>query len=142
MPGGARAERAIRRWLPALGWMMLIFWFSSRSDLPSASIPVLELLLKKGAHVGAYAVLAILLARAIALPRYGRRVAFALAVLYAISDEFHQSFTPGRMPQATDVLIDAAGAWWGLYALRGIVTGGRARNLGDRRDRADDAPHA
>ncbi len=142
MAGGARAERAILRWLPALGWMLLIFWFSSQSDLPSASMPVLELLLKKGAHFGAYAILAILLARAIALPRYGRRAAFALAVLYAISDEFHQSFTPGRMPQATDVLIDAAGAWWGLYALRGIVTGGKARNLGDRHDRADDAPRA
>ena len=142
MPGGARTESAVLRWLPALGWMTLIFWFSSQSDLPRASIPVLELLLKKGAHLGVYAVLAILLAYAIAVPRYGRRVAFALAVLYAISDEFHQSFTPGRTPHAADVLIDAAGALWGLYVTRGIVTGERARNLGDRRDQADGAPRA
>ncbi len=142
MSGAARTESIIRRWLPVLGWMMLIWWFSSQSDLPRASIPVLEVLLKKGAHVGAYAILAILLARAVALPRHGGRVAFALAVVYEISDEFHQSFTPGRMPQATDVLIDAVGAMCGLYMRRGIVTGGRARSLGDRRDRADGAPSA
>ncbi|MCX7707278.1 MAG: VanZ family protein, partial [Anaerolineae bacterium] len=36
--------------------------------------------------------------------------AFVLALLYAFSDEFHQSFVPGRHPDPLDILTDAAGA--------------------------------
>jgi VanZ family protein len=43
----------------------------------------------------------------------------ALAFLYGATDEFHQSFTPGRGPKFTDVLIDTFGATIFLY---GIVT--------------------
>ena len=37
-------------------------------------------------------------------------IAFLVAVLYGISDEFHQSFVPGRTPDVWDVACDAAGA--------------------------------
>ena len=37
-------------------------------------------------------------------------IAWALAVMYSATDEFHQSFVPGRHPAVTDVMIDAAGA--------------------------------
>ena len=33
-----------------------------------------------------------------------------MAVLYSATDEFHQSFTPGRHPAVTDVMIDALGS--------------------------------
>ena len=142
MRGGARIRSTILRWLPAGGWMALIFYFSSQTELPGPASHVLDVLFKKGAHFVVYAILAALLERAVALPAHGRRVAFTLAVLYAISDEFHQSFTPGRTPQATDVMIDAAGALGGLYAIRRVLTGGRARSLDDHRGPADDAPPA
>ena len=41
-------------------------------------------------------------------------LAVCLATLYSVSDEFHQSFTPGRSPSIADVLIDAIGAVIGL----------------------------
>jgi len=37
-----------------------------------------------------------------------------ICMLYACSDEFHQSFSPGRSPQIRDVLIDTCGSFTGL----------------------------
>lgn len=102
-------------WLPLFVWMGLIFWFSSQPqpiDLPESW---LETLVGKGGHVLGYAGLSLLWWRALAA-RWGRRdrravaLAFLLTVLYAISDEYHQTFVPGRNGSPVDVLIDAAGA--------------------------------
>ena len=46
---------------------------------------------------------------------------FAISVLYAISDEIHQMFVPGRAGMFTDVLIDAAGAMTGVILLLIII---------------------
>lgn len=102
------------RWGPPLAWMGLIFFLSSQPDLPSAPEAWLDLLLKKGAHVLAFGLLAWLYLRALrgsAAPSdRARLVSLALAVAYAISDEAHQSFVPGRTPRVADVLIDTLGA--------------------------------
>lgn len=107
------------RWLPVLAWMALIFAFSAQPTLPSLPGAWLDVLFKKGAHFGVYAVLAALCWRALMPRRAAWGWAWLLAVLYACSDEWHQSFVPGRHPAVTDVLIDAAGAatallvvWW------------------------------
>jgi VanZ family protein len=71
-----------------------------------------DLVLRKLAHAGEFAVLAILLVRATRSPR----LAFLLAVAYAISDETHQMFVSGRKGSALDVVIDAAGAGLGVAA--------------------------
>ena len=102
-------------WLPLFAWMGLIFWFSSQPqpiDLPESW---LETLVGKGGHVLGYAGLSLLWWRALAA-RWGRHdrravaLAFLLTVLYAVSDEYHQTFVPGRSGSPVDVLIDAAGA--------------------------------
>ena len=104
------------RWLPLVVWMGLIFYLSAQPDLPSAPEPLLDLILKKTAHATGYAVLAALGYRAV----NGRITGIApwlCAILYAISDEMHQTFVPGRHGTATDVLIDGAGAAVGIILM-------------------------
>ena len=73
----------------------------------------------KVAHFAAYALLGLLLARAFAGAawiRYSRDTVLAawfVAALYAVTDEFHQSFVPGRTPSLGDWLADSAGALLG-----------------------------
>jgi VanZ family protein len=114
-----RRDRSVIRylvwyWLPPLAWMGMIFYLSAQPDLPSPPQPWLQKLLTNGAHFGLYALLALWWWRALSRGRKTLRatlgLAFGLAVLYGISDEFHQSFVPGRTPSLMDVLIDAAGA--------------------------------
>lgn len=40
-----------------------------------------------------------------------------IGVIYAISDEIHQSFTPGRSPRVLDVCIDSIGVLTGIFLL-------------------------
>jgi VanZ family protein len=117
-----------RYWLPPLAWMGMIFYLSAQSTLPGPPQPWLDTLLKKSAHFGVYAGLAFWWWRALRGTQgtFPRRLssgtvlalAFILTVLYAVSDEFHQSFTPSRHPSPWDVLIDAAGAATALGLLR------------------------
>jgi VanZ family protein len=102
-----------RLWLPVLAWAALIFALSSVPDL-GTGLGSWDLLLRKVAHVGEYAVLGLLLARALARPL----PAFALGVAYAVSDELHQHFVPGRRGAPLDVLIDAIGVAIGVAAWR------------------------
>ncbi len=67
-------------------------------------------MLRKLAHTAEYAVLGALLARA--LGRSG--LAVAIGVLYAVSDEVHQAFVPGRLGSPVDVAIDAIGVVCGV----------------------------
>ena len=149
----------LKYWLPVVLWMALIFSASGdklsgqRSsriigplvrwlvpDISDQALDTVVHYVRKTAHVTEYAILALLLWRALrtlqpspsllvgpgvpAEPpsRLGWRWpvaagALALAVLYAITDEFHQSFVPSREGQALDVLIDSFGAALGLFAL-------------------------
>jgi len=76
----------------------------------------------KPAHALAYAGLAGLVARALGRglpPRITRLdlvIGFAICVIYAASDELHQSFVPGRSPDIADVAADAIGAAVALIA--------------------------
>jgi VanZ family protein len=105
----------IKRWLPALLMMVVIFGFSSIPGKEMPSFGSWDLIVKKGAHVLGYALLALLLWYAQGFDQNRWWLAFMLAVLYAISDEFHQSFIPGRHPSWVDALvIDGGGAAFAL----------------------------
>lgn len=102
---------------------MVIFYFSAQPDLPHAPLVLLDLLLRKGSHMAEYALRAVLVQRALApsaASLAGGRITLAwlVAVLYAVSDEWHQSFVPGRKAAATDVAIDGIGALLGLLGWR------------------------
>ena len=96
--------------------MGIIFLFSA---LPANKLPSLsgwfDIGFKKGGHFFAYGILASLYLMGID-ERHPRSISLAwgLATLYAISDEFHQSFVPGRFASILDVGIDALGAFSGL----------------------------
>ena len=115
VPGTFRSAWHVRQWwLAALAWMGLIFWLSAQPDLPHAPEPWLDRVVKKAGHAVLYGVLAWLYLRALQGNGLSsgrtRLLAFGLAVLYAVTDEVHQSFVPGRTPSPWDVLIDGAGA--------------------------------
>jgi len=63
-----------------------------------------------------YALLALAYKHGLRQLKNSSRWAWVLAVLYALTDEFHQSFVPGRHPSLLDVLVfDAAGAAIALW---------------------------
>ena len=91
----------------------MIFALSSIPNL-GTGLGTWDLILRKGAHTTEYAVLAVLLVRAI-----GREApALALGVLYAASDELHQAFVRGRHASPIDVAIDTVGLLIGLLVWR------------------------
>ena len=124
-------------WAPPLLWMALIFAVSAQPTLPSLADSLFDSLIKYGAHFFEYAVLALLWYRAI----YSRfpdpkilPLAFIIVFLYALSDEFHQSFVPGRSATWQDVAVDVLGgacallAWNALQQWRNRVRSARAES--------------
>ncbi|MGH3134716.1 MAG: VanZ family protein [Gaiellaceae bacterium] len=98
-----------RLWLPVVAWAAMIFALSSVPDL-GTGLGGWDLVLRKMAHVAEFALLGALLVRA-----SGKAgLALGLGVLYAVSDEIHQSFVPGRMGSAVDVAIDTLGVVCGV----------------------------
>jgi VanZ family protein len=103
----------LRLWTPVAVWAALIFTFSSIPDL-GTGLGTWDLVLRKLAHAGEFAVLGALLLRATSrLP-----LSFALGVAYAVSDELHQRWVDGRVGSPLDVLIDAVGVAAGLVLWR------------------------
>jgi VanZ family protein len=100
-------------------WMGVIYWLSAQPSLPHAPDPWWDLLLKKGAHVLVYVVLAVLwwwTLSAISAARKALVLAALFSVVYAVSDEVHQLYVPGRSGRLWDVGIDLCGVAIGLCA--------------------------
>ena len=116
-----RVSRTAGLWLPVVVWAGLIFALSSVPDL-GTGLGGWDLLLRKIAHAAEFAVLGALLARALrsAWP------AFALGALYAVSDEVHQAFVPGRQGSVLDVAIDVVGVGCGVVLWQRLI---RARSV-------------
>lgn len=134
-------------WLLVILWMLLIFNLSHQPVEKSNSLskgitkiiietveklaPTKELnlsilnhIVRKNAHFLAYLVLGVLLIKGLEIIGItGRKAIFTgilIAVIFAISDEVHQLFVPGRGGQLKDVLIDSAGAIVGVFIYKGL----------------------
>jgi hypothetical protein len=108
------ASRVLSAWLPVVAWAGLIFALSSIPDL-GTGLGGWDLALRKLAHAAEYAVLGLLLQRALD----HAWASFLLGAAYAVTDEVHQAFVPGRLGSPVDVAIDAAGVAVGVaLALR------------------------
>jgi VanZ family protein len=122
------------RWLPVIAWMLVIFAFSSIPNLDPDGGGRLNFGISKLGHVAVFSVLGLLVGSQLALRRVPRWLwwTFVFCSLYAITDEIHQWFVPGRDPSVRDVGIDAisavlGGAAWPLVARRWIAWRRRRR---------------
>jgi VanZ family protein len=95
----------LKKWIAVIIWAGLIFYFSSIPYLESGLPTFWDLILRKMAHMAEFGALNYLIWNA------SKNVfsAGSLSFLYAIGDEFHQTFVPGRHGKALDVLIDSIG---------------------------------
>jgi len=127
--------------MAVLIWAALIFWFSAQpaqesdylsrgltsilSDLLAGLMGDVPLdlgtannFLRKCAHFLVYFVLGFLVKNGFRATGYSARKGFVTAlaacVVYAVSDELHQLFVPGRGAQVTDVMLDSLGALAGI----------------------------
>ncbi len=117
-------------WVPMLLWMAWIYWLSAQPKLPhpGRKAGISDYLFDYSAHAFVFGVLTFLAWRVFAarpciFPAFVCRrpivSAGAFSALYAVVDEIHQSFVPGRWANLTDWLADMAGILicMGLLAL-------------------------
>jgi VanZ family protein len=136
------SKQRLRRYGPVIFWAALIFIGSSSllsasntsiavriahwlfPQAGQATLRTIHFLVRKCGHFMEYAVLGLLAARAF---RTSSRellrsrwfwMSLLLVVLYALSDEFHQSFIPSRRASIYDSMIDSAGGLTGLLIYR------------------------
>lgn len=112
----SKSQRILLSWLPAVFWMILIFYFSSRPSTNVSDVYTLNFVFFKTLHVIEYAILYFLLFCGFCFTRelkLSQKQIFIFpilfAILYAVSDEIHQSFVPTREGRLRDVFIDIAG---------------------------------
>ena len=97
-------------WLPAIVMLVAIFVFSS---IPSNTMPHFnwaDLFVKKSGHMLGYGLLALAFLYGFKLDPSKSKFAWLFALLYAMTDEFHQHFVPGRHASWVDIIIDSTGA--------------------------------
>ena len=124
-----RLLHAVVEWLPAVLWAVVIYRLSAT---PGSQVP--PWLPAPAGHFAEYA----LLGACLVIP-FQRRpvwvaviVAVVTASVYGITDEWHQSFVPGRMPDVADWAVDTAGAIAGASLAAWVVVR-RARRAASAR---------
>lgn len=89
----------------------------------------IEHIIRKIAHFSLYTVVGILIMSLMSTYNIKQKTRYkaslSTGIIYAISDEIHQSFTPGRSPMVGDVFIDTCGVIFGIIIVKtcmGIIT--------------------
>ena len=109
----ASLELALR-WLPVFLWAAVIFTLSSIQQVAVSEVFFWDFVAKKTAHFLEYAIFFALIERATGAKL---RISFILTIIYAVSDELHQSFVPGRTAALYDLGFDFAGAATAAYLI-------------------------
>jgi VanZ family protein len=140
--GGGRALGRLWRYGPVVAWVAFILYASTGAmaasntsriigplvrwlfpDITDNALLAVHMTVRKGAHFGVYALLALLAARAFltssreSLRRRWAACAFALVACVALADEYNQSFQSSRTGTIWDSLLDCAGGAAALASL-------------------------
>lgn len=105
-------------------WVILIFWLSSIPDLKSGLPTVWDLILRKIAHFTEFTILAILTLRlglrheSAKNRKYVFLITILFGIIYAVLDEYHQSFVSGRQASVWDMGVDSLGVFFGTILWR------------------------
>lgn len=102
----------LKYWLPAIGWMIVIFYFSSRTGNEIRNLFYFIPNLNWG-HLVEYFILGLLVNFALSKTTRLQRLylmTVLLCTVYGATDEFHQYFVPGRTPDIVDLTNDAIGS--------------------------------
>lgn len=114
-------EKFLEFWGPPIVWAIVIFSFSSRTFAPVSQVYWQDFIAHKIVHVIEYMILSLLLFRGFLNSGQTRKKSFVASLVfsfaYGMTDELHQSLTPGRDPQLRDVLIDGMAATLGLWVV-------------------------
>jgi VanZ family protein len=103
--------KILKRYFLLVLWCSVIFYFSSLPDLRITDKNILDFIVRKLAHISEYFILYALAFNSIRNKKY----ALIFCILYAASDEYHQTFIQGRMGCVRDVLIDSIGIFVGYF---------------------------
>ena len=117
-------QAKLKNWVPPFLYMVLIFGISSLEQ-PPLPMPEFEwLTIDKLYHFVEYAILGALVARALVkakpaiLPsRWIWCIAAVFSILYGASDEWHQTFVPGRFATIADWVADVLGSIAGVFGV-------------------------
>jgi VanZ family protein len=90
---------------------------TNTQSVDPVNINELNLMIRKITHVIVFGILAFLLYKTLAAYPFSYILSWILTVIYAVSDEWHQSFMPGRVAAYKDVLFDSLGAFIALFLL-------------------------
>jgi VanZ family protein len=141
-------RRFLKYWLPSLIWLGVIFLGSTdlmsaehtsrfivpflrwlRPEISPETLALIQFVVRKCAHLSEYAILALLLSRAVIC---GITLKWSMSILYvsvwitcvfvATTDELHQSFVESRSASVRDVIVDSGGAIFGLLIGACFVT--------------------
>ncbi len=106
----------VPRWFPAFIVMLVIFVFSSEPEDALPNFLGWNYFVMKTSHAIGYGLLALSYFHFLKYDKKQYWLAWLMALAYAATDEFHQSFVPGRYASAFDVVIfDNFGAVFGLW---------------------------
>jgi VanZ family protein len=135
-------SKLLKYWFPVFLWMLWIFWMSTDSfsaentsnffepifqfffpSLNETYLDLINALVRKAAHIAEYFILGIVMFRAfrnVSPHSWNRKwavYAVIAAAMYAMSDEFHQSFVASRTASLSDVGFDTFGCVLSVMAI-------------------------